>query len=50
MATIQERVTYLELNVNQDFMNRFNAAQFYPHTNPELFPSVPDPRAGADDG
>jgi uncharacterized 2Fe-2S/4Fe-4S cluster protein (DUF4445 family) len=37
---IRNRVTYLELNVNQDFMNRFNAAKFLPHTNTKLFPSV----------
>ena len=29
-----------ELNVNQDFMNRFSAAKFLPHTNTKLFPSV----------
>jgi len=38
---IRDRITYLELNVNQDFMNRFSAAKFLPHTNTELFPSVP---------
>jgi uncharacterized 2Fe-2S/4Fe-4S cluster protein (DUF4445 family) len=37
---IRERITYLELNVNQDFMNRFSAAKFLPHTNLKLFPSV----------
>jgi uncharacterized 2Fe-2S/4Fe-4S cluster protein (DUF4445 family) len=37
---IRERITYLELNVNQDFMNRFSAAKFLPHTNKNLFPSV----------
>lgn len=37
---IQGSITYLELNVNQDFMNRFSAAKFLPHTNPSLFPSV----------
>jgi uncharacterized 2Fe-2S/4Fe-4S cluster protein (DUF4445 family) len=37
---IRDRITYLELNVNQDFMNRFSAAKFLPHTNPQLFPSV----------
>jgi uncharacterized 2Fe-2S/4Fe-4S cluster protein (DUF4445 family) len=38
--TIREGITYLELNVNQEFMNRFNAARFLPHTDPALFPSV----------
>jgi len=37
---IRDRITYLELNVNQDFMNRFSAAKFIPHTNAALFPSV----------
>ena len=37
---IRDRITYMELNVNQAFMNRFSAAKFLPHTNPGLFPSV----------
>jgi hypothetical protein len=37
---IRDGITYLELNVNQDFMNRFSAAKFLPHTNRDLFPSV----------
>ena len=37
---IRDAVTYLELNVNQDFMNRFSAAKFIPHTHTEWFPSV----------
>jgi uncharacterized 2Fe-2S/4Fe-4S cluster protein (DUF4445 family) len=37
---IRERITYLELNVNPDFMNRFSAAKFLPHTNTQRFPSV----------
>jgi uncharacterized 2Fe-2S/4Fe-4S cluster protein (DUF4445 family) len=37
---IQGRITYLELNVNQAFMNRFSAAKFLPHTDPSFFPSV----------
>ncbi|MEE4264075.1 MAG: ASKHA domain-containing protein [Desulfobacteraceae bacterium] len=40
MDRIRDRITYLELNVNQDFMNRFSAAKFLPHTNRSLFPSV----------
>lgn len=38
--TIRDAVTYMELNVNQDFMNRFSAAKFIPHTDPSRFPSV----------
>lgn len=37
---IQQNITYMELNVNVDFMNRFSAAKFLPHTDPKLFPSV----------
>jgi uncharacterized 2Fe-2S/4Fe-4S cluster protein (DUF4445 family) len=37
---IRDRITYMELNVNQDFMTRFSAAKFIPHTDRTLFPSV----------
>ncbi|MFC1823117.1 ASKHA domain-containing protein [Thermodesulfobacteriota bacterium] len=37
---IRDRITYIELNVNQEFMNRFSAAKFIPHTDKTLFPSV----------
>ena len=37
---IWQRLTYLEMNVNQDLMNRFSAARFIPHTDRKLFPSV----------
>ena len=40
---IRDRITYLELNVNQDFMNRFSAAKFLPHTDRSRFPSVRPP-------
>ncbi len=39
---IRDRVTYLELNVNQEFMNILSAAKFIPHTDRSLFPSVKD--------
>ena len=42
---IREKITYMELNVNQDFMNRFSAAKFLPHTNPGLFPTVKTPNS-----
>jgi uncharacterized 2Fe-2S/4Fe-4S cluster protein (DUF4445 family) len=38
---IRDNITYMELNVNQDFMNRFSAAKFIPHTDGTRFPSVP---------
>ena len=37
---IRDMVTYIELNVNQEFMNNFSAAKFIPHTDRSLFPSV----------
>ncbi|MFA6011623.1 MAG: ASKHA domain-containing protein [Desulfobacteraceae bacterium] len=37
---VRDSITYVELNVDQGFMNRFSGAKFLPHTNPELFPSV----------
>ena len=37
---IRDRITYVELNVNQEFMNLFSAAKFIPHTDKSLFPSV----------
>lgn len=37
---IRNRITYIELNVNQELMNRFSAAKFLPHTEPSRFPSV----------
>jgi len=40
---IRDHIIYLELNVNQEFMNRFSAAKFLPHTDPSRFPSVPNP-------
>jgi uncharacterized 2Fe-2S/4Fe-4S cluster protein (DUF4445 family) len=46
IARIRDRITYLELNVNQDFMNRFSAARFLPHTDRGRFPSVSVHAAG----
>ncbi len=40
IKAIRDRVTYLELNVNQEFMAQFSAAKFIPHTDRSLFPSV----------
>jgi len=38
---ISRKITYIELNVNQEFMIRFSGSRFIPHTDPNLFPSVP---------
>ncbi|NOX26559.1 MAG: ATP-binding protein [Deltaproteobacteria bacterium] len=38
---IMQKITYIELNVNQEFMMRFSGAKFIPHTDGSLFPSVP---------
>ena len=37
---VKDKITYLELNVNQEFMNAFSAAKFLPHTEKSRFPSV----------
>ncbi|MFO7884756.1 MAG: ASKHA domain-containing protein [Desulfobacteraceae bacterium] len=37
---IKAKITYIELNVNQSFMNIFSGAKFYPHTDRSKFPSV----------
>ena len=41
VEAISDKLTYLELNVNQALMNRFSAARFIPHTAHARFPSVP---------
>ena len=38
---IRQKITYVELNVNQEFMIRFSGSRLIPHTDPSLFPSVP---------
>ena len=43
VSEIHKHITYMELNVNQEFMNRFSAAKFLPHTDTTLFPSVKIP-------
>ncbi|MCK5349003.1 MAG: DUF4445 domain-containing protein [Desulfobacula sp.] len=37
---IRQSITYIELNVNQEFMNMFSGAKFYPHTDRARFPSL----------
>jgi uncharacterized 2Fe-2S/4Fe-4S cluster protein (DUF4445 family) len=37
---IRQSITYIELNVNQSFMNMFSGAKFYPHTDASRFPSL----------
>ncbi|MBF0099854.1 MAG: DUF4445 domain-containing protein [Desulfobacterales bacterium] len=44
IQSIRDRITYMELNVNQEFMNRFSAAKFLPHTDPSIFPNVYIPK------
>jgi uncharacterized 2Fe-2S/4Fe-4S cluster protein (DUF4445 family) len=43
VMAIRETITYIELNVNQEFMNMFSGAKFYPHTQGSKFPSVQVP-------
>lgn len=38
---IVSKITYIELNVNQEFMIQFSGSHFIPHTDLSLFPSVP---------
>ena len=38
---VVSKITYVELNVNQEFMIRFSGSRFIPHTDHALFPSVP---------
>ncbi|MBG0779305.1 MAG: DUF4445 domain-containing protein, partial [Desulfotignum balticum] len=40
VMAIRETITYIELNVNQGFMNLLSGAKFYPHTDTSRFPSV----------
>jgi uncharacterized 2Fe-2S/4Fe-4S cluster protein (DUF4445 family) len=37
---LEEKITYIELNVNQEFMNKFSGAKFLPHTDLSKFPSI----------
>lgn len=37
---IRQSLTYIELNVNPEFMNMFSGAKFYPHTDAARFPSL----------
>lgn len=39
-SDIARKATYIELSVNQDFMNEYISALFLPHTDINLFPSV----------
>ncbi len=52
VGVIAGKLTYMELNVNQLFMNLFSAARFIPHTERSLFPSVATDaeKAAADSG
>ena len=40
VKSISEKMTYVELNVDPDYMNEYTASLFLPHTDMELFPSV----------
>ena len=37
---IANKMTYVELSVDPDFMNNYTASLFFPHTNIDLFPNV----------
>ena len=40
LLQVRQAITYIELNVNQEFMNMFSGAKFYPHTDRSRFPSL----------
>ncbi len=40
LMEVERKITYIELNVNQEFMNKFSAAKFLPHTDRSKFPSL----------
>jgi len=40
LLDVERKITYIELNVNQEFMNKFSAAKFLPHTDRSKFPSL----------
>ena len=42
---LEEKITYIEFNVNQEFMNKFSGAKFLPHTDLSKFPSVKEQKA-----
>jgi uncharacterized 2Fe-2S/4Fe-4S cluster protein (DUF4445 family) len=37
---LSQRMTYIELNSNPEYMNQYIGAMFLPHTNKQKFPSV----------
>jgi uncharacterized 2Fe-2S/4Fe-4S cluster protein (DUF4445 family) len=37
---IAQKMTYIDLSSNNQFMDEYSSALFLPHTNVELFPSV----------
>jgi uncharacterized 2Fe-2S/4Fe-4S cluster protein (DUF4445 family) len=49
MLEIFERMTYLELSVDNDFYTEFSSALFIPHTDVSRFPSAPPERACMED-
>jgi len=40
MEAVAKKITYFEMNVNQDFMNQFTAGLFLPHSNLDAYPSI----------
>jgi uncharacterized 2Fe-2S/4Fe-4S cluster protein (DUF4445 family) len=40
LSKIRDKITYLEMNVNANFMSQFTSSLFLPHTDLSLFPSV----------
>lgn len=40
LESIKDKITYFELNADENFMNKFVSSKFLPHTNLDLFPTV----------
>ncbi|MDO8735382.1 MAG: ASKHA domain-containing protein, partial [Elusimicrobiota bacterium] len=43
---IAQKMTYIDLSTDNEFMNSYTASLFLPHTNLDLFPSVKKNRSG----
>ncbi|MCK5801255.1 MAG: DUF4445 domain-containing protein [Lentisphaeria bacterium] len=43
---LARRMTYMELNTNPSYMDQYTGALFLPHTDPDRFPSVTQPKQG----
>ncbi|MFZ5946184.1 MAG: ASKHA domain-containing protein [Bacillota bacterium] len=40
MEEVAKKITYFEMNANQDFMNKYTAGLFLPHSNLDAYPTI----------